>query len=81
MRKVNIREAKARLSHLLKQVQRGERVVLCRRNVPIAEIIPLRPRGTRARRIGRAKGQFELTPAFFKPLPEDTLRRFDGTTS
>lgn len=81
MIRVNIHEAKARLSRLLEQAQQGERIVLCKRNVPIAEIVALRTRGTRARQVGGAKGEFELTPAFFEPLPEETLRGFEGMTS
>lgn len=38
MLKVNIAQAKAHLSKYLESVERGETVVLCRRNVPIAEI-------------------------------------------
>ncbi|MDE2906099.1 MAG: type II toxin-antitoxin system prevent-host-death family antitoxin, partial [Acidobacteriota bacterium] len=38
MVRVNIAEAKARLSTYLDSVEQGETVVLCRRNVPIAEI-------------------------------------------
>lgn len=39
MRKVNVHEAKARLSEFLAS---GERVVICNRNVPVAELRPLR---------------------------------------
>ena len=38
MKKVNIFEAKARLSEYLDLVEGGERVVICRRNRPIAEL-------------------------------------------
>ena len=41
MLKVNVAEAKKRLSRYLERVEQGETVVLCRRNVPIAEIRPL----------------------------------------
>ncbi|MBI5438635.1 MAG: type II toxin-antitoxin system prevent-host-death family antitoxin [Nitrosomonadales bacterium] len=38
---LNINKAKAHLSKYLHAVESGETVVLCRRNVPIAEIRPL----------------------------------------
>ena len=81
MIRVNIHEAKARLSRLLGQLQLGERIILCKRNVPIAEIVPFRTPGTKARPIGRARGQFEVSPSFFEPLPEESLRAFEGRGS
>ena len=41
MMRVNIADAKTHLSRYLRRVKQGEVVVLCRRNVPVAEIRPL----------------------------------------
>jgi antitoxin (DNA-binding transcriptional repressor) of toxin-antitoxin stability system len=38
MIKANVFEVKARLSHYLAAVARGERVVICKRNEPVAEL-------------------------------------------
>jgi antitoxin (DNA-binding transcriptional repressor) of toxin-antitoxin stability system len=77
MKKVNVYEAKTGLSALLDQVAEGETVVICRRNVPAAELRPVfRPRQT-PRPIGLLKG-FEVPPAFFDPLPEEHLAAFEG---
>ena len=38
MKKLNIHEAKTHLSRYLQELVAGETIVLCRRNVPIAEI-------------------------------------------
>src|SRR5437899_9242427 len=38
MIKVNIFEAKAKLSEYLNRLKRGERVIICKRNHPIAEL-------------------------------------------
>lgn len=38
---INIAEAKARLSHYIRRVRNGERLILCERNVPVAELRPL----------------------------------------
>ena len=77
MKKVNVHEAKAGLSRLLGLVEKGETVLICKRNVPAAELRPIaRPR--RARRpVGLAKG-FRFPPAFFEPLPAEVLDGFDG---
>ena len=42
MRRVNIGNLKARLSSHIQRVRRGEEVVVCERNVPVARIIPIR---------------------------------------
>ncbi|MEN6438760.1 MAG: hypothetical protein ABFD97_09265 [Syntrophobacter sp.] len=52
--------------------------MLCRRNVPIAEIRPLPPKTGSIRPIGLAKGQFEVPESFFEPLPDDFLDAFNG---
>ncbi|MFV1960113.1 MAG: type II toxin-antitoxin system Phd/YefM family antitoxin [Planctomycetota bacterium] len=81
MIRVNISEAKAHLSRLLRKLRRGERIVLCNRNVPVAEIVPLPPPRTRPRPIGRARGQFEVPASFFDPLPEELMDAFEGKSS
>jgi len=40
MRTVNIADLKARLSAHIRYVQRGEEVLVCERNKPVARIIP-----------------------------------------
>jgi prevent-host-death family protein len=77
MKKVNVHEAKAGLSALLDLVEKGETVVICKRNVPAAELRPIaRPRRVR-RPIGLAKG-FRVSPTFFEPLPAEALDGFEG---
>ena len=77
MIRVNVAEAKAHLSRYLKSVERGETVVLCRRNVPVAEIRAL-PRAIREPRpVGIDRGM-TLPAAFFEPLPDDVLAAFEG---
>ena len=77
MIRVNVFEAKAKLSSLLAKVEKGETVVVCRRNVPIAEIRPARSARPK-RRLGLGKGKFKLTKAFFEPLPDWLLDAFEG---
>jgi len=77
MKKINIYEAKTHLSAIVDRVAAGESVLICRRNVPAAELRPVpRPRRTR-RPIGLVPG-FEVPPSFFEPLPEDVLTGFQG---
>ena len=72
MIRINVAEAKARLSHYLETVEQGETVILCRRNIPIAEIRPL-PRQPREKRpVGIDRGM-TVPASFFEPLPADLL--------
>ena len=73
--KVNIAEAKARLSSYLDSVEQGETVVLCRRNVPIAEIRALPKPPQKERPIGIDRGM-RVPDSFFEPLPDEMLRAF-----
>lgn len=79
--KANVHEVKARLSSYLARVEAGETVILCRRNVPIAEIRPVsrQPTGPRPLGLGRVEyGDWSLPDEFFDPLPDDLLDGFEG---
>lgn len=77
MKKVNVHEAKATLSALLDEVEGGEEIVICRRNVPVAELRALPAARRKRRPIGLIKG-FRVPPAFFEPLPEEVVNSFEG---
>ena len=64
--RLNVHEAKTHLSKYLAAVERGETVVLCRYNEPIAEIRPLAPKRKTPRPIGLAKGTFEVGPGVLR---------------
>lgn len=77
MIRVNIAEVKANLSSYLERVEGGETIVLCRRNVPIAEIRPLRKLPEKPRPVGIDRGM-TVPPSFFEPLPDTLLDAFEG---
>lgn len=78
MIKLNIHEAKTHLSRYLARVAAGETIVLCNRNVPVAEIRPLPRRRSAKRPIGLRKGSFVVPREFFEPLPEAELEAWAG---
>lgn len=78
MLKLNIHEAKTHLSKYLPQIEQGETIVLCKRNVPIAEIRSLPPARRRQPEIGFAKGTFTIPDEFFEPLPDWLVDAFAG---
>jgi antitoxin (DNA-binding transcriptional repressor) of toxin-antitoxin stability system len=78
MIKLNIHEAKTHLSKYLAQLKVGERIILCKRNQPVAQITPLPEAPIRSRSIGLAKGIFTVPRSFFETLPDDLLDVFEG---
>lgn len=76
MKLVNIHEAKARLSECLDAVERGEQVVICRRNQPVAELRKVASVRSAPRQLGQAVGRIQVSDSFFDPLPDDVLSTF-----
>jgi antitoxin (DNA-binding transcriptional repressor) of toxin-antitoxin stability system len=73
---LNIHEAKTHLSEHLAKLKPGDRIVLCRRNEPIAEIRPLPAVRWEPRPVGGGKGLAVIPPSFFEPLPDELVDRF-----
>ena len=77
MKKVNIYEAKTRLSQLVKEAASGRDVVIARAGRPVARLTRLA--GTsRKRRLGVLDGRFRIPDDFNRPLPDEVLRSFEG---
>jgi antitoxin (DNA-binding transcriptional repressor) of toxin-antitoxin stability system len=76
MKMVNIFEAKAKLSKYLEIVASGERVLICKRNQPVAELRAVPGARMAPRPIGGAAGRLQVPPAFFEPLPAQVLASF-----
>lgn len=77
MIRINIAEAKAHLSRYLGRVERGETILLCRRNVPVAEIRPLPKPPRKLRPVGIDRGM-TVPSSFFEPLPPELIAAFHG---
>ena len=75
MLKVNIHDVKAHLSEYL---DRGETIIICRRNVPVAELRALPNALVDPRPIGLAKRKFKVPRTFFAPLPKDLVEALSG---
>lgn len=78
MIRINIHEAKAKLSEYVVRAEEGETVVICRRNVPVAELrgVARAPAGRRP--VGLAKGLFQVPDDFDAPLPDALIDAFEG---
>lgn len=78
MKKVSVAEAKAQLSSLLDEVERGEAVTITRHNVPVAELRAITSANSGPRPWGLSKGSFVVPDDFNDPLPDDLLDAFEG---
>ncbi|MDP2956054.1 MAG: type II toxin-antitoxin system prevent-host-death family antitoxin [Longimicrobiales bacterium] len=78
MIRVNIHQAKAQLSAYLARAEEGETVVICRRNVPVAELRGIGRTSGEPRPVGLARGLFEVPDTFQDPLPDAVLDAFEG---
>jgi prevent-host-death family protein len=77
MEKVQLHEAKARLSELVDRAQAGEEVVISRHGRAVAKLVGYAPK--RARRAGGVlRGRIKFRKGWDKPLPEDILAAFEG---
>ncbi len=76
--RINMHEAKTHLSEHITKLKAGDRIILCRRNRPVAEIRPIQEPTDQPRPIGLGKGLAELPDSFFDPLPDEILNRFEG---
>jgi antitoxin (DNA-binding transcriptional repressor) of toxin-antitoxin stability system len=80
MKKVNVQDAKTNLSRYLDEVEKGEVVIVCRHNKPIAELrafVPTEDTVRKERLFGLWDG-FGVSESFFEPLPDDILKAFNG---
>ena len=79
--RVNLHEAKIGLSAYVKRAQQGETVIICNRNVPVAELRRVDSRAelepTSERALGFAQGEFTIPQSFFDPLPDDELNAWE----
>ena len=83
MMKVNIFEVKAKLSEYVDRAAKGESIVICRHNKPVAELRALETVRTEPRPVGPLAGRpaFDVPPSFFEPMSDEELGSWDGAAS
>jgi prevent-host-death family protein len=83
MLKTNIADVKARLSEYLERAERGERILICRRNKPVAELRAIEQVRTDPRPVGPLPGRplFQIPPSFFDAMPADELDLWEKSGS
>lgn len=72
--KVNMHEAKTRLSELVRRAASGEAVVISRRGRPVARLVPIEER-TEARTLGVWAGRWEVPDEAFSAAADAEVAR------
>ncbi|MES0197739.1 type II toxin-antitoxin system prevent-host-death family antitoxin [Mesorhizobium sp. M0011] len=74
---VNIRDAKAHLSRLVRRAAQGESFVIAKAGKPLARIVPIEQPALQARRVGFMAGQFSVPDDFDRMV---AMRSSNGST-
>jgi prevent-host-death family protein len=77
MIKANIHEIKSRLSEYVELVEAGETIVVCKRNVPVAELRRIEQKEKRTPVLGSAARSGKIAIAFGEPIEEADLRLWE----
>jgi prevent-host-death family protein len=83
MQQVNIHEVRENLAEYLAAAERGEEVLICRRNQPVARLVAIEAAPARKPRpIGKAADAGVPVPAsFFEPMPAGWAAAFEQPLS
>jgi prevent-host-death family protein len=68
---VSVADAKNRLPELIKAVEDGESVTICRRGVPVVDIVRTKQPTRATRTLGTLKGRIQVVdPDWWKPMSD-----------
>jgi prevent-host-death family protein len=74
---VSVADAKNKLPELIRAVEDGEAVTICRRGVPVADIVRTRQPRLKERILGSLKGRIQvLDPDWWKPMTDEEVDDF-----
>ena len=80
---VSVADAKNKLPELIKAVESGEPVTICRRGVPVVDIVRTKKNGLknglRKRPLGTLKGKITIIdPDWWKPMTDKEIEEMFG---
>ncbi len=78
MIKLNLHVVKVQLSKYIELVEGGETIIVCKRNIPVAEIRPLKRKEKRTPILGSAAKGARSLRAFQQTMPAAELRLWEG---
>jgi prevent-host-death family protein len=75
---VNIADAKAKLSEYVEAAARAERVLICNRTKPVAELRAVEQAPAQPRDLSPMYPDWKVDPAFYEPLPPEELAGWES---
>lgn len=78
--KVSVAEAKNKLPELIRAVEGGEPVTICRRGLPVVDMVRTVKSAGKKRTLGTLRGRIQvLDPNWWKPMTDEEVEAFlDG---
>jgi len=74
-----VADAKNKLPELIKAVEDGEPVTICRRGVPVVDIVRTQRATRRKPRLGTLKGKIQIyDPDWWKPMTDKEVEELFG---
>jgi len=74
---VSVADAKNKLPELIKAVEDGEPVTICRRGVPVVDIVRTKKSTGKKRKLGTLRGQIKIhDPNWWKPMTDEEVEDF-----
>ena len=75
--KISVADAKNQLPRLLKAVEAGQPVTICRRGKPVADLVRTKQPSRKKRQFGTLKGKIQiLDPNWWKPMTDQEADDF-----
>ena len=74
---VSVADAKNKLPELIKAAEAGEPVTICRRGVPVVDIVRTKKPAGKKRKLGTLRGQIKIhDPNWWKPMTDEEVEDF-----
>ena len=74
---VSVADAKNKLPELIKAVEGGHPVTICRRGVPVVDIVRTQKPARKKRTLGTLQGKIQIhDPNWWKPMTDDEVEDF-----
>jgi prevent-host-death family protein len=74
---VSVADAKNKLPELIRAVEGGEPVIICRRGVPVVEIVRTKKPSRKKRTLGTLKGKIQVLDSnWWKPMTDEEVDNF-----
>lgn len=79
---VSVAEAKNRLTELLRAVEDGEEITICRRGVPVVEMVRSRKPVKKDVKLGTMRDRIVIhDPDWWKPMSDEEVKKLLDETS